>query len=153
MRDDRLKDLESLYEATGNPLYAWDAIGWCAQRMDPRRPLPDWCRGYLEEVAVELLALAERDGKPAVKAGKVTQALGFTRQGYNAFKDYASAGANAHLAFWFEQAVKRRGGKDFLEAVAAKDQDPNNVADPDKLMKRIHKARRLWAIQRKKRES
>ena len=151
MNDESLKDLGSLYEATGNPLYAWDAIGWCSQGSDPRRPLPNWCRDYLEEVAFELLDLAERGGKPAGQIGKAVQILGFTRQGYNAFKDLASADANMLLTFWYERAVKTRRGQDYLEAVGAKNQDPDNVADPEKLMKRIQKARQLMLIQRKKR--
>ena len=145
MNDKVLEDLEGLYEETRNPLYAWAAIEECRKGNIPRRPLPDWCRNYLETVACELLTLAESDGEPSKKAGHMAAALALTRRGKNAFKDYAANQANAQLAFWYEHFKKTRRGEKFLGAKA----DEGLALATAR--KRIAKARRLWHAQENKR--
>ena len=146
MNDKVLEDLEGLYEETRNPLYAWAAIEECRKGNIPRRPLPDWCRNYLETVACELMTLAESDGEPSKKAGHVAAALALTRRGKNAFKDYAANHDNALLAFWYEHYTKTRRGEKFLD-----DQATKKDLAPETARKRIAKARRLWQAQENKR--
>jgi hypothetical protein len=80
MTDDRTAADRAGYEATGNPLHVWWAIG----RYGADEPLPLWIRRYLLKVPRELWRLAlDHETSPADAQKEMLQALGFGEQGRN----------------------------------------------------------------------
>lgn len=97
-RAETLRRLQSWYQITGNPLYAWEAM-WRCLAADRPPTIPDWCLPYLREAARNIFLLSRRKDfrEPQSSAGDlskeqaiklISQALVLTRQGKrNAFGD------------------------------------------------------------------
>lgn len=95
--DNALDNLRREYEATKNPLWAWEAIRTCEGGFyGERRPMPSWCTEYLVRCAERVAALWDgRDFRSTADPKKllhteavalVPEAMGFMRKGFNAFK-------------------------------------------------------------------
>ena len=114
----RIVEYEALYRATGNPLYAWEALTECA----PDEPLPRWIFDYLQGCA-SAPAVEAPDGimpklhglldiatlvtigktKPSDAVKWVARALGLQRgSNYNAFADHRMRVKDASMAFYAE---------------------------------------------------
>ena len=120
-----LEYARKLYDETGNPLYAMWAIHLSVRdsRLDPASAIPDWCLDWLHSAFGNVLAIArgvQRRGAPISSetrakrvltprgaAQRVPQALGLTRRGKNAFRDFGADGADVALA----------GSMEFLRSV------------------------------------
>ncbi len=119
-----------LYGETGNPLYAiWalhivsDPRLATARGVDSACAIPEWCLDWLHPALGNVLAIARgvrRRGEPVAvetrekrvltprgAAQRVPQALGLTRRGKNAFRDFGADKADIELA----------GRLDFLRSV------------------------------------
>jgi hypothetical protein len=82
--DDRDAADRAAYEATGNPLHVWFAIG----RYAVDEPLPQWVRRYLREATRDLLRLQLDDTiSPTEAAKRTAQALGLVSKGRNRFAE------------------------------------------------------------------
>jgi hypothetical protein len=85
-----LNNLDRWWRESKNPLYIWEAIARCLN-VDPPAPIPAWCLPYLAEAARNITDLSWRCGQRrlshSLAAGRVTRALGLTRQGFNAFRE------------------------------------------------------------------
>jgi len=80
-------DLEALYRATGNPIYAWKALADYGRCPDGA-PLPPWVQKYVREAALMIEALADFE-PPSRAAASVNVALGISGSDRkNAFSDY-----------------------------------------------------------------
>lgn len=129
-----LAQLERNYLATGNPLYAWDAIRLCLNQR--RMALPPWLLRFLLEAAKNLIALAEghdpttfperqegevadaymgrflewkgKEVPPDKAIGILARALGLSRRGYNAFASFQRDHAAQMAAIEAELAAKSR---------------------------------------------
>jgi hypothetical protein len=53
----RLKRLQAMHKATGNPVFVWWAIHFCLNEGS-RVPLPEWCLEYLGDAASNMNALS-----------------------------------------------------------------------------------------------
>lgn len=78
--------LRAQFLATGNPLFAWEALSWIG-KMDTPMAVPDWVFGYLAGASAELIDAAQ-DIKPADFPGYVSAAIGLTRQGTGALAEW-----------------------------------------------------------------
>lgn len=145
-----LDDLEALYRKTGNPLFVWRAMAECGPGMDPRRPLPDWVREYLEVVAWEFERLnfnVDAKLSASEKIKRVPAALGLVGKGRggNAFARWKKVNDDATIAFWHDEA-RRQGVKgeawvhDFM---------CRHCMDRATVRRRIAAARQLWKAQEK----
>lgn len=128
----------SAYSASGNPVFVWVAINWCRNEVTPPAPLPDWCVHHLGQDAGRVSALMSLSpqtetidgvavasvgtiGKgpgrapPTPKPGEILGALGFTRKGWNAFKEAGSKLRAWRAAVQFRLA--RKAGRSSSEAL------------------------------------
>jgi hypothetical protein len=80
------EDLETLFRATGNPLYALRAVRDYELCPD-RAPWPEWVVSYLRAVADALTFLADTE-TPGAAAKQTNAAMGLTGRGFNRFADY-----------------------------------------------------------------
>ena len=103
------------YEASGrNPIYALHALILCPRDV----PLPTWVRDAMGRIADAVLELdseywARRDDPKAASDAvrRLLAALGFTKQGWNAFADQASRNEGAWTALdarWLAAAYGNR---------------------------------------------
>ena len=141
IRAERAADLDRLQRtmlATGNPLYAWEAIKSCHHPNYPM-PYPEWVRDYLRDTAIELHVLArlldpntfpeqgeaETDAdhmtrfeawqrtarvSPKKAAELTVRALGLVRRGWNAYRQFFadSEASMAALEYEFPMGKTRR---------------------------------------------
>ena len=95
MREQRDAPDRAAYEATGNPLHVWAAIGCYA--VD--EPLPDWIRRYLMDCTRELWRLAlDQSTSPAAAAERTARALGLVSQGRNRFGEVRQRREDSFIA-------------------------------------------------------
>ena len=94
--------------------------------------LPSWCSAYLHETAEGLLA-AEGDGEKL--AAFISRRLGFTRSGWTAVKDRASAARAIRAALSYDE--HRYNGVPSVQAYESvrKDQNLADVSSARKLVK------------------
>ena len=83
---ERTEQARRAFEASGNPLYVFEALSYCREE-----PLPPWVRRYLYEATravfrLESMVLNHRM-TPSDATKTLSQAFKFTRQGWNAFSD------------------------------------------------------------------
>ena len=141
-----LRRLRRLFKTTGNPLYAWEALNvtsWRDGERDEWTPVPRWVLTYLRTTASRLCdeakactdyarsyppALREEFGipdgpqrrkEPKQALAAVTSALGLTRRGWSAFRDYASR-ENAIHTQWLQthmRFIDKAGPNEIHEAI------------------------------------
>jgi hypothetical protein len=83
-----------------NPLHAWEAIWMCTGPSVAPMPLPDWCAAYLHEFANHLLN-SGGDGKALTSF--ISEQLGITKKGWNAFMAKASDKRSIDAALLFDE--------------------------------------------------
>jgi hypothetical protein len=84
MADNRDAADRAAYEATGNPLFVWAAIG----RYAAGEPLPVWIRSYLMQTTRALLQLQlDSTVSPTEAAERTAQALRLVSKGRNRFAE------------------------------------------------------------------
>jgi hypothetical protein len=100
------------YEATSNPLYALSAFGFC----QAGEPLPAWIDAAIGKMATAALKLGKQHAEskitPRQAADALPAAMGFRRDGWNAFDDFTKANEAtwvAQSASYFEAIM---GGKE-----------------------------------------
>jgi hypothetical protein len=121
------------YEASSNPLYAWEAwLGWSThRRSDPGRsdePPPAWILGYFDDCARRLIERGCRNELPAesrLSSGAIGQALGFAsglskarEQWSTGFRDHEELASKIVDLMWREswslnkaaEELQRKGG-------------------------------------------
>jgi hypothetical protein len=74
-QEHELARFEHWYKEDGNPLCAWGAISYCAQKGSA---LPDWVSEYLSQAAASLLDVAEK-ASPRFAGEESLKALGLSR--------------------------------------------------------------------------
>lgn len=102
------------HSASANPLYALSAL----LRCKAGEPLPEWLHAALAGMALATMRLQqehwderEQRGAGARAIAKLPAALGFTRNGWNAFDDQASRNEGAWTALdarYLEAAYESR---------------------------------------------
>lgn len=125
-----INSLRVKYEASGNPLFVWNAIDLCRGSIDgKRRPIPDWCFDYLMNTANEMMKLLtpptktvlSEEGGTSTTRGQwakdkswsgvlkdIPAALGMSKPGWNAFKAATSDEADARLAVEHKREKRSR---------------------------------------------
>ena len=169
------ENLRSSYSATGNPIYAWEAIDWCRNGANPPCPLPDWCVDYLAEAAKKVSALMATepqvttiDGVVVTTFGSIGSgpgatphtpnesemlgALGFTGKGWNAFKNAGSELRACRAAVRFHQARKiGRSSSEALDEVMAWLGEDDAKADETNAKRLIRKGKCLLGAKPRRR--
>ncbi len=96
------KQLHQQYLRTGNPLYALQAIRLCSHEDVRPMVYPDWCYTYLAQILDKVLT-ARGDGSTYATA--IVNALGLTRDGWNARKAEASESRAVGVALKYERLL------------------------------------------------
>ena len=162
-----LDGLRERFEEEGNPLFAWEAVRVCNFADMPQHPIPEWCLSYLVTLSCRLWDLSElRDAKsrpwrdddemqgafqvrldawearhvtPTEALAQLSWVLDFSRQGWNAFKAYASEQRDEATAV-FDMVERQRGQGNYVQRLASR----WNV-EPESVRKRLGRARRRKA--------
>jgi hypothetical protein len=125
------------FEVSRNPLFALLALG----RYRPDEELPLWVRRWLLELAANALRAALKPYQtPEDAAEQVRQALGVTRQGWNAIEELRRFLDDHTLAALHAQGVPAR---ELAEAAGV---------EPRQIWQRAKRARARWPRVRKPRE-
>lgn len=139
--DHDLSHLDMLYvyySENHNPLFVWDAIRYCLAKADEDHnwqpfPIPNWCLGYLNGVALDLHMIkmgapvpagtrSMKNGKsitvykklfdtPKEQLGVVLTALGLRKKGKNAFYDYEQQRMAIGALDYFHYLTSEKGLK------------------------------------------
>ena len=130
---------EQEWQASKNPLYVWQAISFATSPVtDLYLPLPGWCRRYLAEAAYRI-AIELRKAHPSLGVVRsppephhgddaarsaaewndlVLRALGFRRDGSNAYTEYAASYRRERLQRQFSEllanGLSRRAARDVI---------------------------------------
>ncbi|HYA94238.1 MAG TPA: hypothetical protein VEK32_22345 [Thermodesulfobacteriota bacterium] len=97
--------LEDYFYDEGNPLYAWEAYAFCRKY---KRAMPSWILGYFEQVAKELMELAEKKFSNQRASALVYNALGMKRvHSRNVFDRYQIARRDREI--WGRVCTLTRG--------------------------------------------
>ncbi|MEI7608130.1 MAG: hypothetical protein WCJ64_12180 [Rhodospirillaceae bacterium] len=149
-----IKNLETMYKETNNPLYVWQAV---MMLSEPQHPFPSWVRQYVDDVALNIvrLALEVPPGGTDFLAGegldnsektaKLPAALGLGGQGKKPFEEFTNNERRASFAVWYERMVES-GEK--AESIIATAQQHFKISRSN-VLRRISIARRLWTAQRR----
>ena len=130
---------EQEWEASKNPLYVWQAISFASSPVSHLYlPLPGWCRRYLAEAAYRIVVELRKahpnlgvvssppvphHGDDAARSAAewndlVLRALGFRRDGWNAYTEYAASYRRERLQRQFSQlladGLSRRAARDVI---------------------------------------
>jgi hypothetical protein len=101
---DRDASDRAAYEATGNPLHAWFAIG----RYAVDEPLPDWTRRHLMNCTRELLRLElDTSISPTEAAERTAQALGLVSPGRNFYANERQQREDSFTATVYELGPRK----------------------------------------------
>jgi hypothetical protein len=142
MTDDRDAADRAAYEATGNPLYIWFAIGCYAQG----EPLPAWIRTYLIECMRELSRLMlDYTISPGEAQQQTARALGLVSQGRNRFAEARQKREDDFLATMYGLGA-RKGQSDSWAAKLATGTKADATLETKvrSVRRRVARARRTW---------
>lgn len=124
------------YEATGNPLYVWFAIG----RYGAGEPLPDWIMRYLHKSMRELARLMlDYTISPGEAQQQTARALGLVSQGRSAFADARHLREDSFLATLYGLMPGKGETESWVTDFAKK-----TGSRPRSIRRRVAKARRAW---------
>jgi hypothetical protein len=144
MTDDRDVTERASYEATGNPLYVWQAIG----RYAAGEPLPLWIRRYLLQATRELIRLQiDHTISPSKAAQRTAQALGIVSQGRNRFADSRRDRENSFVATLYGLGPGKGESEEWALTLADATgirPDADQANRVRSILRRVAKARRLW---------
>lgn len=143
MADGRDDADRAAYEATGNPLHVWHAIG----RYGADEPLPEWVRRYLLRSTRELLRLMlDRDISPVEAQRQTARALGLVSQGRNRFADIRQLREDSFIATLYGLAPGK-GETDAWAADLATSAKPGTKHENKvrSVRRRVAKVRRTWS--------
>ncbi len=111
INDSKIQRCKTAFEASGNPLYVWEAIrDLFDTKLTVKHELPEWCRLYMQNCAENVMGLATlrkppeyQEGLQPDEAAKLTaSAFGFVAGNKNAFREYRT-----HLKYAFNQSDYR----------------------------------------------
>lgn len=138
MENKIMKELESLYRESNNPIFIWQAI--CDSSN-----IPDWCYEYIKSAALEIMLLADaKDMTASEKTAKVPTAMGLSSPGRNAFREIAAIHKDAQIAFWYETNMRQGEKAESLYRRAADELE----CDVSTVKRAIRRARERWDAQR-----
>jgi hypothetical protein len=159
----RIIEYEAIYRATGNPLYVWEALTYCA----PGEPLPGWIFDYLQRCASAppdeapdgAVGVEEEDPvvpkprglldvatyvaidkmTPSAAVNSVARALGLQQgNNFNAFADNREREKNASMASYVQASGRRKAWAKIAEATGL---------SRSQIHERVKSAERLWQAQ------
>jgi hypothetical protein len=134
--DDRDAADRAAYEATGNPLHVWAAIG----RYAADEPLPAWVRRYLLQCVRELIRLQLNTAiSPTEAAKRTARALGLVSHGRNCFANMRQLREDSLVNMLYTLGP----GPGETEAWAV-DLAEATGTTPRSIRRRVAKARRAW---------
>jgi hypothetical protein len=141
MADDRDAADRAAYEATGNPLYLWAAIGWYAAD----EPLPAWIRNYLGQTTLELWRLVlDPTVAPGEAQKRTARALGLVSPGRNCFAEARHLRNDSFLATLYGLRAATGATAARLADVAGINPGGDQHDRIRSFRRRIAKVRRIW---------
>lgn len=157
-----IKNLETMYKETKNPLYVWQAV----TMIEPSQPYPSWIRQYIDDVALNIVRLAlevppdgteflagarwdESDKAVALdnseKTAKLPAALGLGGQGKKPFEEFTKNEKRASFTAWYDD-MRKKGVK--AESLKQQAMDHFGVSRST-VAEWIATSQRLWDLQRR----
>jgi hypothetical protein len=137
MTDDRDAADRAAYEATGNPLHVWFALG----RYAAAEPLPPWIRRYLLQSARELIRLQlDSSLSPTAAAQRTARALGLVSKGRNRFAESRRDREHSFIATLYTLGPRKGETGEWVKHLA----EAWDMKDERSIRKIVAKMRHRW---------